>query len=207
MDSPVRRAVFVDRDGVINKMHFEPEFGIVDSPANPDQFNLLPGAGRAVATLSDLGFLVIVVSNQPGIAKSKFTPEILAAIECKMAVGLAREEGRLDAIYNCLHHPEAVLPEYRLVCDCRKPKPGLLLKAASDWDIDLASSYTIGDGITDVAAGKAAGTTTLFVSSRKCYNCDSLRQHNTWPDYIVSDLTEAAMVIANIESQGKGSVD
>jgi D-glycero-D-manno-heptose 1,7-bisphosphate phosphatase len=207
MNSAVRRAVFIDRDGVINRMHFEPEFGIVDSPANPDQFNLLPGVGRAISTLGDLGLTVIVVSNQPGIAKGKFSPELLTAMERKMAADLAREEARLDAVYNCLHHPEAVLPEYRIVCDCRKPKPGLLLKAASDWAIDLSRSYTIGDGVTDVAAGKAAGTTTFFVNSRKCYNCDSLRQHSTWPDYIVSDLSEAATVIKSIESQGKSSVD
>lgn len=196
----VRRAVFVDRDGVINKMFYHAEFGILDSPANPDQFELLPRAGEAVAELNRLGFLVIVVSNQPGIAKGKFTPALLEAMERKMMSGIEGAGGKLDSVYYCLHHPEASRVEYRVSCECRKPKPGLLQKAAREWDIDLASSYMVGDGVTDVAAGRAAGATTLFVNSRKCYNCESLSDHSAWPDYLVADLKEAATVIRGIET-------
>src|ERR1041384_3032523 len=120
-----QRAAFVDRDGVINRMWLHTEFGTVDSPANPEQFELLPGAGQAIAELNRLGLLVIVVSNQPGIAKGKFTAELLAAIERKMIADIEAAGGHLDAIYNCLHHPEAALDEYRTACDCRKPQPGL----------------------------------------------------------------------------------
>ena len=200
-----RRAVFVDRDGVINRMHFHAEFGITDSPANPDQFELLPGAGAAIAEFNRLGLLAIVVSNQPGIAKGKFTPALLAAMESKMAEGIESAGGKLDAIYNCLHHPEARLAEYRLRCDCRKPEPGLLVRAAREWDIYLPGSYMIGDGVTDILAGRAAGTTTLFAGSRKCYNCDSLIEHNAWPDYIVGDIREAALVIRSLEAGDKDS--
>src|SRR5262245_47888788 len=98
------RAVFVDRDGVINRMVFHAEFGIVDSPANPDQFDLFPGVGEAIAEFNRLGLLVIVVSNQPGIAKGKFTGELLDAMEEKMIAGIAAAGGKLHAIYNCLHH-------------------------------------------------------------------------------------------------------
>lgn len=196
----MRRAAFVDRDGVINRMVLHPEFGTVDSPANPEQFELLPGAGRAVAELNQLGLLVIVVSNQPGIAKGKFTPALLAAIERKMIAGLETDGGRLDAIYNCLHHPDAALDPYRAICDCRKPRPGLLVRAAREWGIDLSRSFMIGDGVTDVAAGREVKATTLFVNSRKCYHCDSLTAHNAWPDYLVSDLPEAARVIRCLET-------
>lgn len=202
----VRRAVFLDRDGVINKMFYHTEFGILDSPANPDQFELLPRAGEAVAELNSLGLLVIVASNQPGIAKGKFTPALLEAMERKMAWGIEDAGGKLDSVYYCLHHPDAALEEYRVSCACRKPEPGLLLRAAREWDIDLASSYMVGDGVTDVAAGRAAGVTTLFVNSRKCYNCDALADRSVWPDYLVADLKEAAMVIRGLESGDSKSV-
>src|SRR5215216_2408298 len=199
-DAQARRAVFIDRDGVINQMYFHPEFGTVDSPANPDQFELLPGVGESIAGLNRTGLLVIVVSNQPGIAKKKFTPRLLEAMESKMVAEIETAGGKLDAVYNCLHHPEATLAEYRMRCDCRKPEPGLLTRAARLWNIDLARSYMIGDGVTDIVAGRRAGATTLFVSSRKCYNCDSLVNHKAWPDYIVSDLGEAVGVIERLEA-------
>lgn len=195
-----RRAVFVDRDGVINRMCCDADFGLIDSPANPDQFELLPGVGRAVRSLNEMGLTVVVISNQPGIAKGKFTPALLRAMEEKMLSGIAAEGGNVDAIYNCLHHPDAVLDDYRVRCDCRKPAPGLFLKAAADLGVDLSHSYTVGDGVTDVAAGKAAGTTALFVSSRKCYNCDALAEHQTWPDYLVGGLGEAVEVILSLEA-------
>jgi D-glycero-D-manno-heptose 1,7-bisphosphate phosphatase len=195
-----RRAVFLDRDGVINRMFYQPEFGILDSPANPDQFELLPRAGEAIAELNGLGLLVIVVSNQPGIAKGKFTQALLDAIEQKMTSNIEAAGGKLDAAYNCLHHPDAVLEEYRSRCECRKPAPGLLLRAAREWNIDLTSSYMIGDGVTDIAAGRAAGTATLFVNSRKCYNCEALADQAVWPDYLVGDLSEAATLIRKLEA-------
>lgn len=193
------RAVFLDRDGVINHMVYDVEFGLVDSPANPDQFTLFEGIGAAIASLNCLGLLVIVVSNQPGIAKGKFNADLLEAMTDKMTAAIQGDGGKVDAIYYCLHHPQSSLPEYALKCGCRKPRPGLLLQAAKEWNIDLRQSYMVGDGITDVLAGQAAGATTLFVSSRKCYICDSLAEHNTEPDYMVADLVEAADLIQNIE--------
>jgi len=195
----VRRAVFLDRDGVINRMFYHSEFGILDSPANPNEFELLPRVGEAVAELNGLGLLVIVVSNQPGIAKGKFTPALLEAIEQKMTSNIEAAGGKLDAVYNCLHHPDAALEEYRVRCKCRKPEPGLLLRAASELDIDLSRSYMIGDGVTDIATGRAAGATTLFVNTRKCYNCEALANQAAWPDYLVSDLSEAATLIRRLE--------
>jgi D-glycero-D-manno-heptose 1,7-bisphosphate phosphatase len=199
-------AVFLDRDGVINRMVLHPEFGIVDSPANPEQMVLLPGVGRAVAELKHLGLPVIVVSNQPGIAKGKFTRALLEAMERKMFADIERDGGRLDAVYNCLHHPDAIIEELRKRCECRKPKPGLLRQAAREHTLDLKRSFMVGDGVTDILAGQAVGATTLLVSQRKCYNCESLAEHYARPDYLVSDLREAAYVIRALESGDAHSV-
>ena len=195
-----QRAVFLDRDGVINPYVYHPEYGIVDSPANPGEFVCLPGVAEAIARFNRLGLLVIVASNQPGVAKGKFTPDILEKITGKMVSAVEAGGARVDAVYHCLHHPDASIPEYRVECECRKPKPGLLLKAGEKWNLDLAGSYLVGDGINDILAGQAAGTTTLFVSSRKCYLCDELAKHGAQPHFLVGSLSEAAEIIDKIEA-------
>jgi D-glycero-D-manno-heptose 1,7-bisphosphate phosphatase len=194
------RAVFLDRDGVINPYVFNPEFGTVDSPARACEFSLLQGAGAAINRFNQLGLQVVVISNQPGIAKRKFTLSHLNAITAKMRASVESAGGKIDAIYYCRHHPDSLLPFYRKNCECRKPKPGLLLMAANDCNIDIARSYTVGDGVTDVLAGSAAGTTTIFVSARKCYICDELARHRARPDFIVRDLWEASEVIYYLET-------
>ena len=198
-----KKAVFLDRDGVINAHVYNPEFGTIDSPANPDEFVLLPGAGEAVAALNGLGLGVIVVSNQPGIAKRKFNSNLLQAMTDKMHAEIRGAGGWLDAVYYCLHHPESLLPEYGVRCHCRKPQPGLLLQAAAEWDLDLAASYMVGDGVTDILAGSGAGTTTILVSGRKCYVCEELLKHDARPNLIVASLPDAAQAIRSIERSGR----
>jgi D-glycero-D-manno-heptose 1,7-bisphosphate phosphatase len=192
----MKRAVFLDRDGVINAMVYNTEFGLVDSPANPREFRLLPGVPEAIRLINQLGYLAVVVSNQPGIAKGKFTPALLEAMTHQMRSELAVQGASLDAIYYCFHHPEGVIRPYRQTCDCRKPKPGLLLQASQELDIALEQSYFIGDGITDLQAGRAAGTTNFLVySSFKGYICEELNRHNVRPDYTVHSLYDAVKVI------------
>ncbi len=200
-----RRAVFLDRDGVINRMVYNPDFGLVDSPANPDEFALLPGVSEAIAEINRIGLPVVVVSNQPGVAKGKFSPALLDAMTDKMTATVEAEGGRIDAIYYCLHHPQAALPEYRIACHCRKPQPGLLIRAAQELGIDLKASYMIGDGITDVLAGRAAGTQTIFISSRKCYLCDELARHDVTPDYLAGDLGEAGEILRLLDAGDSAS--
>src|SRR5260370_13292890 len=154
----LRRAVFLDRDGVINPYKYNSEFGTFDSPSNPDEFSLLPDAAKAVAQVSRLGLLAIVTSNQPGVAKGKMSRNLLDVIDRKMKVSLELNGAKLDGTYYCFHHPAALLEEYRITCDCRKPKPGLLLNAARELNIDLENSYMVGDGIVDILAGRAAAT-------------------------------------------------
>ncbi len=194
-----RGAVFLDRDGVINAYVYNSEFGTVDSPAHPEEFSLLPGSGQAIAELNRMGLPVIVVSNQPGVAKRKFTPALLTAITEKMHAETRNAGGHLDAVYYCLHHPEGLLPDYRIDCDCRKPRPGLLLQAANELDLDLAKSYMVGDGIMDILAGTRAGATTIFVSPRKCYICDELVKQDARPTLIVSSLLDAVNDIGCLE--------
>jgi D-glycero-D-manno-heptose 1,7-bisphosphate phosphatase len=196
-----QRAVFLDRDGTINRMVYNPDFGLVDSPANPSEFELLPGVGEAIRAINQMDLLAVVVSNQPGVAKGKFRHQLLEEMTKKMHQELAKKDGILDAVYYCLHHPDACVEQYRVKCNCRKPQPGLLVKAAQELDIDLRQSYMIGDGITDIMAGQVVGVTTLFVGSRKCYICDEFSRKNVQFDYIVKDLPHAVQIIQSIKTR------
>jgi len=189
------RGVILDRDGVINELVYFPEVGVIDSPLNPDQFRLLPDVARAVRTLNELGFKVVVVSNQPGIAKGKMTGELFEQIRSKMKKELEKEGAHLDAEYYCLHHPDAIKKEYRVNCDCRKPKTGLFLRASSELGLDPSRSFSIGDSLMDVKAGKAAGYTTILIGSMKCDLCRLMDQEDARPEFIVGSLIKAVDII------------
>ena len=150
-----QRAVFLDRDGTINRY--------VGFLRNIDDFTLLPRAAEAVKLINESGLLAIVVTNQPVIARGEVTTAELDTIHRKMETLLGAEGAYLDAVYYCPHHPDrgfaGEIPALKIDCDCRKPKPGLLLRAARDYHIDLSRSYMIGDGDNDMAAGRAAGCT------------------------------------------------
>ena len=148
-----QKAIFLDRDGTINKM--------VGFITKPEQFELLPGVAKAIKAINKSGYLAIVITNQPVIARGDCTFEQLQTIHNKMETELGKEGAFVDAIYVCPHHTDKGFsgerPEYKCDCDCRKPKPGLLLQAAKDFNIDLSQSYMIGDSGRDVKAGKNAG--------------------------------------------------
>ena len=148
-----QKAIFLDRDGTINKY--------VGFLRNIDDFELIDGAAEAIKLINQSGYLAIVVTNQPVIARGEVTWEQLNEIHRKMETQLGKDGAYLDGIYICPHHPDKGFAgerqEYKIVCDCRKPKPGLLLKAAKDFNIDLSQSYMIGDDDRDVQAGLNAG--------------------------------------------------
>lgn len=148
-----QKAIFLDRDGTINKY--------VGFLTKPDQFELLPGVADAIKMINKSGYLAVVVTNQPVIARGDCTWEELQQIHDKMETDLGKEGAFVDAIYVCPHHKdkgfEGERPEYKYDCDCRKPKSGLFLKAAKDLNIDLTQSIMIGDGDNDVKAGQMAG--------------------------------------------------
>ena len=147
-----QKAIFLDRDGTINKY--------VGFLRNIDDFELIEGVAEAIKLINQSGYLAIVVTNQPVIARGEVTWEELNEIHKKMATLLGKEGAYVDGIYICPHHPdkgfEGERPEYKIDCDCRKPKPGLLLQAAKDFNIDLSESYMIGDSHRDVEAGENA---------------------------------------------------
>lgn len=148
-----QKAVFLDRDGTINKY--------VGFLTKPEQFELIEGVAEAIRKINKSGYLTIVVTNQPVIARGDCTWEELQQIHNKMETELGKEGAFVDAIYICPHHPdkgfEGERPEYKFDCDCRKPKPGLLIQAAKDFNIDLMQSIMIGDSERDVEAGNNAG--------------------------------------------------
>lgn len=151
--SQKQKAIFLDRDGVINK-----HIGFLHKS---EEFELIPGVIEGIKAINKSGYLAIVVTNQPVIARGECTFEELQKIHDKMETELGKEGAFLDAIYICPHHKdkgfEGERPDYKFDCDCRKPKPGLLLQAAKDFNIDLSQSYMIGDNVTDVESGKNAG--------------------------------------------------
>ena len=148
-----QKAIFLDRDGTINKY--------VGFLRNIDDFELIEGAAEAIKLINQSGYLAIVVTNQPVIARGEVSWEELNEIHEKMATLLGKEGAYVDGIYICPHHPdkgfEGERPEYKIDCDCRKPKPGLLLQAAKDFNIELSESYMLGDSHRDVEAGENAG--------------------------------------------------
>jgi len=193
-----RKAVFLDRDGVVNQMFYDQEHGTIDSPLNPNQFVLMPQVDKLIRTAQKLGYKVIVVSNQPVVAKKKTTKELLDEITKKMFEELKKKKVSLDDVFYCLHHPEAKDPKYRKLCQCRKPKPGLILQAAKKYNIDLKKSVLIGDGITDVQAGKNAGCRTILVASDKIDLREFLAKANVKPDFIAKDIDVASEYLNQI---------
>jgi D-glycero-D-manno-heptose 1,7-bisphosphate phosphatase len=152
----MKRAVFIDRDGTIN---VEKEYLY-----RAEEFEFIPGADKAVRLLNEAGFLVVVVSNQSGVGRGYYTEEDVELLHRYIATQLERVGARIDAWYFCPHHP-AGRSSYALPCQCRKPQPGMLLEAAQRFNIDLQSSYMIGDKLVDVEAGCAAGCRTILVRS------------------------------------------
>lgn len=157
-----QRAIFLDRDGTINKY--------VGFLRSIDDFELLPGVAEAIREINESGYLAIVVTNQPVIARGEVTMDGLEEIHNKMETLLGQEGAYLDGIYFCPHHPdkgfEGEVSELKIDCDCRKPKPGLLIKAARDLNIDLSHSWMVGDGENDVEAGKNADCKTALISDK-----------------------------------------
>jgi D-glycero-D-manno-heptose 1,7-bisphosphate phosphatase len=161
--SRAQKAVFLDRDGTINRY--------VGFLRKKEEFELLPGVAEAIRKINSLGYLCIVVTNQPVLARGETSPEELEQIHQKMETLLGYEGAYLDGIYVCPHHPhsgyEGEIKELKIDCNCRKPKPGLLLKAAEDFSIDLSASWMVGDRFTDMQAGSAAGCRCALIQSEE----------------------------------------
>lgn len=173
-----QKAIFLDRDGTINKYA-----GFL---RNIDEFELIDGVSSAIKAINQSGYLAIVVTNQPVIARGETSVEELETIHNKMETLLGNEGAYLDAIYYCPHHPhkgyEGEVPELKIECDCRKPKPGMLLNAAKDFNIDLSQSWMVGDSENDVEAGRAAGCKTSLICKQE--NKEDVCACNSLQDFV-----------------------
>ena len=176
-----QKAIFLDRDGTINKYK-----GFI---TNLDDFELLPGVSEAIKKINHSEYLCIVITNQPIIARGEATVEELEGIHNKMETLLGQDGAYIDKIYYCPHHPDKGFKgervEYKIDCSCRKPKPGLVLQAQKDFNIDLENSYFIGDSKRDVECGRNAHTKTILLNE----NLED--KENSYPDEICYNLLEA----------------
>lgn len=158
-----RPAAFLDRDGTLNELVPDRASGLPESPLCSADVRLIQGAAGAARALALAGFALVCVSNQPAAAKGKVPLERLLDVHERVIALLGEEGVHLDASRLCLHHPEGVVAELTGPCACRKPAPGMLLDAAQELGLDLASSWIVGDTDSDVAAGAAAGCQTMLI--------------------------------------------
>ena len=185
------RAVFLDRDGVLNANVLNPATGEWESPHHPDNFRLHTGVPAALRQLQAAEYKLIIVSNQPSYAKGKTSLENIRAIAAKLEEAVMREGVTIDRAYYCLHHPQGVVPEYSFVCQCRKPSPYFLREAARDFGIDLENSWMVGDRATDVFCGQTAGTRTILIRP----DHPDAAAEECAPDFVADNLSGAAEII------------
>ena len=182
---PERAAIFIDRDGCLTE-----EVGYVN---HVSRIRLLPRTADAIRRLNGAGVPAVMVTNQAGIARGYFTEALLHAVNAEMVRQLAAAGARLDGLYVCPHHPSEGEPPYRMICDCRKPRPGLLQRAARDLRLDLAGSVMVGDKISDVAVGQSVGAAGVLVLTGYGRG-EWEHQRAQWtskPDHVAKDLLDA----------------
>ena len=186
----MEKAIFIDKDGTL----------IQDIPynADPEKIRLEHRAAEALKRWRSHGYLIIVISNQSGIAKGKFSTHDLDGAVAKVKSLLALEGASIDDFYYCPHHKKGIIEEFTADCDCRKPKPGLIVKAANEWNVDLHSSWMIGDILNDVEAGNQAGCRTILIDNGN--ETEWQLTETRTPLFIVSDLGRAAEKILQVES-------
>lgn len=179
----MNKAIFIDKDGTL----------IHDVPYNvdPDRIVLYTGTIRALADLKERGYLLIIISNQAGVAHGYFEERALEAV--KERLGILLGDVGIDGFYYCPHHPQGAIECYTLNCDCRKPQPGMILQAAQDFQVDLSQSWMIGDILSDVEAGNRAGCKTILIDNgnETEWEMNSLRK----PTFIAKGLVQASQLI------------
>lgn len=185
-----RKAIFLDKDGTL----------IPDVPynVNPDFISLQNGVVEGLRLLKDQGYIFAVISNQAGVARGYFKVDDLEKVKEKLNLLLNKEGIHIGAYYFCPHHPLGKVPEYSIACNCRKPEPGMILKAAKDLEIDTPKSWMIGDILNDVEAGNKAGCKTILLD---------IGNETEWveglfrkPTFVASDFLQAARFICNVSN-------
>lgn len=192
-----RPAVFIDRDGTISE-----EVGYVN---HPSRFRVFPYSAEAIRILNENGWLAIVITNQAGVARGYFSEDVIIRIHDQLKLDLQNGSAQLDAIYYCAHHPSVGEPPYRVDCDCRKPKTGLIELAARDFEIDMTASWMAGDRYSDVELARNAGLRSAFLLSG--YGRGEWEyQSQSWkhqPDLVCENLLEAVRSIVDHGSKNE----
>lgn len=194
----MHKAIFLDRDGVINELIYFPEAGVVDTPININQVKLVFGIDQLILQAKRQGFLIIVISNQPAIGLGKLEKKDFELIDQQIKKKLLEKNAQSDAFYYCFHHPFAKLEKYKKICDCRKPKIALFKKAAKEFNIDLSQSWMVGDGVDDIKAGKGAECKTILlanINSTENLRIIEEQLEKIKPDFIIKKLPEALSII------------
>lgn len=194
-----QKAIFLDRDGIINEMIHIRDHGFVDTPSTPQQFKIIKGVIKAIRIAKKLGYKIIIISNQPGIAKGYYDKKTFDAIRKKMYTKFRRSNVTIDDDFYCFHHPNAKLAKYRKKCSCRKPNTGLIKKAIKTHTLDIKKSFFIGDGIIDMEAAKRAGCKSIFVGNINSTITELFGTRNIHPEYIARDLLDAIHFISDME--------
>ncbi len=181
-------ALFLDRDGtLVHARHF---------PSRPEELVLYDGVVPGLRALQGAGFRLILITNQSGLARGLFGREALELMHHHLRAELARQGVTLDAVYFCPHHPEGAVAEWAVDCDCRKPKPGMLLRAAADLDLDLSRSWFVGDILDDVEAGNRADCRTILVDLG---TEGTPRRPVRRPQFVARDTAHALRIVAAVE--------
>jgi len=183
-----RPAVFLDRDGVVNPMVPSKKTGEPDSPHSREEVSIFPGVAESIRSLQASGFRVFLASNQPSVARGKCAFADLEIVHARIVELLARAGAKLDGVYYCHHDPKGVVPELALPCECRKPAPGMLLRAAREHGIRLDLSFMVGDREKDVECGRRAGCRTILANA-------SAKESRALADHEAKDLASATLWI------------
>ncbi|MBI4991299.1 HAD-IIIA family hydrolase [Candidatus Gottesmanbacteria bacterium] len=194
----MNKAFFLDRDGIIVKMVYDAESGSPHPPLKPSQMEFVPGIFELLKTAKKLGYLNIIISNQPDIGLGRISKNDFDKISEKIRSSLSDKKLTLDAEYYCFHHPFAKLRKYREKCSCRKPLPGLISQAAKDFAVDLKRSWMLGDGVKDVIAGHKAGCKTILLANLHEAEYLKVLEENLKdikPDYLVKNLKEVITLL------------
>lgn len=187
-------AVFLDRDGVIVELVWDAADESYEGPNVKEDVRLVPGATDAIRRIRSLDYRTVVVSNQPGAAKGKASHDDLLEAHERVVRLLAESGVAIDDYRYCLHHPDALDPHFSQVCECRKPKPGMLLQAAAALDIDVSRSWMIGDSDSDAEAGRLAGCRTILVENPRSTH---RRMPDVDADYRARDLGQAVDIVVH----------
>jgi D-glycero-D-manno-heptose 1,7-bisphosphate phosphatase len=189
----MKKAVFLDRDGVLNELILNTDTNEYEPPHRIEEVIIFPYAAQCLRDLLSAGYDLFLVSNQPDYAKGKVTLKSLREVHERFMSILTSENITFRGVYYCFHHPNGIIKEYSFVCECRKPNPYFLLKAQKEYSIDLGMSWMIGDRDADIVCGQSAGVKTILINEPKSAN----NRGDSFPDFIVNDLFEATKLILN----------